>query len=577
MAKRQEQNDLRERAELAIAKSDADITIDSSLDIKRVLYELQLYQAELEIQNEELRQSQIELTASRDRFIDLYDFAPVGYVTVDSSGMISAANLVASDLFKVARRELERSPLSRYISPESTETLYLHYRAVRSTGERRSCEVRLVPDCDEKYVLLDTLPLSGGPGQPCNMRIAISDVTSQRVAMDERKVLEQRLLNMERLESLGEITASVAHDFNNLLCPMMTYTELALQSVEADSPIEKHLQGTMKAVQSATELVKNMLSYVESEQFTSNALDMNELIQRSIPLWQSHLSSPIELVLRTGECLHPVCGGESQIERMIMNLVINSSESIAASRGRIVITTKNLRLDETDLAHMTVGRDLAPGDFVCVEVADDGSGMDASTCTRAFDPFFSTKSTGRGLGMSAVLSGAHSHHAAIKVTSVVNRGTTIGVYFPASQMEIPVTSLPSSNDEFIGGQGRILVVDDEEFVRESTQQVLQAAGYEVELASSGADAIQMLQQPGREFDAVLLDYVMPDLNGIETLRKIRQFNQGIVALLGSGYAEPAALKELDELRVSEFIQKPSRVGELTSKLRRALLGEASQQ
>lgn len=561
--------ELRERAVRLLESTGKIEALRNPGEMRQLLQELQIYQAELEIQNEELRQSQQNLIESRDRFADLYYYAPVGYVTVNFAGIIHSANLVASNLFHRTRQELEHSPLSRFISPRDTDTLYLHFKAVQKGGERQVCELELHQDCSCRYVMLDTMPTAQTCDNPAAMRVAIIDITEQRLFRQERATLDKKLQELERIESLAIIAAGVAHDFNNLLSPALTYVELLALSIGPDSPGREHLQRATQAIEKAGDVCKTMLGYAGSEQVEPDVVDPGHLIREALPLLKTYMSANTQLVIKCDDLLDPVNSSATLIDRVIMNLVVNASESITHDGGVISIQAKNVYLNSVDIEQMTIARDTSPGNHVCIEVTDNGCGMDSETLSHLFDPFFSSKASGHGLGMAAVVGLTRSHHATVKVVSQQGRGTSIGVYFPASHA--PVSAVPKvSRPAITTGSATLLMVDDDKAVRTATARVLGVAGFTVVTAGSGEEALGMLRQSEVAIDVILLDYAMPGLNGFETTKKIRQFNDQVVIILQSGYAGPDIRREFDGLCVSDFIQKPCNARELTRTISTAL-------
>lgn len=566
---------LRAQAVRLLQRTGGSDEFDEVEDFRQLVYELQLYQAELQIQNGELRRVQLKLEDSRNHFQDLYDFAPVGYVTVDSSGQIESANLVAADFFGTTREVLLGSWLSQYVKPDCSDKLFLHYGKTLSAVTRQSCELQLnASGTEQRYARFDSVALSNRSGKiasstrggsPALLRIAITDVTKEKAEVRRRIKLEEEARNDDRLRTLGTIASGVAHDFNNLLCPVMSFVELATIEISADSAAQELLGKALQAVSAASELCKKMLGYVGAEQKNARPLDVQGTIKNNLPLLKSHLESSIQLTAPCETPLPSIVADATQVERVIQNLVVNAVDAIGDKSGHIQVSAWEVFLNQRAIAAMSLGSDATPGKFVCIEVVDDGCGMDAETQSKVFDPFFTTKFSGRGLGTASVVGIARSHHAAILIDSQPGSGTSIGVYFPVSDQP-PEQPAVGREQGIIKGRATILIVDDDSMVCDATKALLEQAGYEVKVALSGQLAVDLNQDGHPDIDLVLLDMAMPGLNGVETLKQLRIIKPDVVVCMRSGFTQRSALDELGAMNVAAVIAKPCSGRELTQKL-----------
>lgn len=565
---------LRERAERLRRKAPAEAMKSEPADLMKLIHELQLHQTELEIQNEEMRRVQLELQASRDRFADLYDFAPIGYLTVASSGRIIAANLVAANLFQVTRRKLIGSWLSQYATREGADKLYQHFRDAAGAKNRLSCELGLDIEGKEVHVRLETVSLAVRGTTEQKLRIAITDITRQKLAEQQRSALEQQLLEAERLKTLGRIASGAAHDFKNLLSPILAYAELADFTVDRDSPTREYLKGIKQATLMAAELCEKMQGYAAHEIATS-AVDLDQLVDALLPLLVAHVPANTELVVQQDkDTPKMIAADKTQIDRALMNLVINAVEAIGKNRGRIKISTRVVNLDERELSKLTLCESPSPGPYVRISVTDNGSGMDRLTLRRILDPFFSTKFPGRGLGMSAIAETVQEHQAGISIDSQLNQGTTIAMYFPqaatpqpAAMLQSSTTPQPADNDEHARGVGTVLLVDDESSILSSTRLQLESAGYSVIPADSGHEAVRLFGEMYNHVDVVLIDFLMPELNGLETIKRLKQIDPQVKAILHSGCAEKP---DLGDVTISGYIEKPALIDEFTKEIMQAM-------
>ncbi len=399
----------------------------------------------------------------------------------------------------------------------------------------------------------------------------VRDISERRTAEDERLSLERKLLDAQKLESLGVLAGGIAHDFNNLLTAILGNASLAIMQSPETSPLRQYLFNVEKTSLQAAELCKQMLAYSGRGRFQVQRLDLNELVNDMVQLLQISVHKKVVLKFDLAEKLPAVEADPSQIRQIILNLVINASEAIGDQSGTIHITSGIVRADRYYLTETYLSPDLKEGTYVFVDVADSGCGMTQETKAKIFEPFFTTKFTGRGLGLAAVLGIVRGHKGALKVYSELNRGSSFKFMLPC--IDAPADQLNRNNSTVFSdwkGKGTILVVDDEETVRTVTARMLETFGFDVLTARDGREGVNVFCHHAREIKAVLLDMTMPHLNGEEALREIRQIRPDALVVLMSGYSEQDATTRFIGKRLSGFIQKPFRLDELREKLRHVL-------
>ncbi len=255
-----------------------------------------------------------------------------------------------------------------------------------------------------------------------------------------------------------------------------------------------------------------------------------------------------------------------------MNLVINASEALGEHGGVIAVSTKAIRCEAKDLAAMGLGQDLPEGEYVCLDVADTGCGMDKQTLAKIFDPFFTTKFTGRGLGLSGVHGIVRGHKGGTQVSSEPDKGTTFRVFLPASGPSVPAARSESTAAP-MRSSGTVLVVEDEETIRISARRMIQRSGFSVLTASGGREAIRVFREHQNEVTCVLLDLTMPDLDGVETFRELHCIRPDVCVVLCSGYSEEAATERFTGQGLAGFVQKPYELDTLIAKLHAAIREE----
>jgi CheY-like chemotaxis protein len=329
-----------------------------------------------------------------------------------------------------------------------------------------------------------------------------------------------------------------------------------------------------KAGQHATGLVRQMLAFCGKASFSPERLDLSTLVSESVELLRASISKTAELRCDLAEGLPAIDADVTQLRQVLINLVVNASEAIGNSAGIIRVITGRADVRPGDNGTVLNGP-LRPGCYVSLKISDTGRGMTDDTKGRVFEPFFSTKFSGRGLGLAAVEGIVRSHHGAIRLHSRPGQGTVMEILFPA--LEGAAASQQTAEMDSDAGwhaQGRVLVVDDEESVRNVAKAILKRAGLEVITAAGGREALSILHRNGtngRKIGAVLLDLVMPQVSGQEVLRQLRAFSPELPVILSSGYNDEHELAaQLTSFGPTIFLAKPYRPAELLEKVRGAL-------
>ena len=392
-------------------------------------------------------------------------------------------------------------------------------------------------------------------GQPVVLR-ATRDITERMEAVVERRDLEARIQQTQKLESLGVMAGGIAHDFNNLLTPILGDTSLALLDLPADSPIRLRLQKVQAAAHRAAALTNQMLAYSGEEPLHVETVNLSALVQEMGQLLETAASREAVLVYQLERGLPLVEADAARLSQVVMNLVTNASEALENDEGRIALRTGVVNIDAHRLALAVVGSELATGEYVFFEVADSGCGMDADTRTRIFDPFFSTKFAGRGLGLASVLGIVRAHRGAIELESAPGEGTTFRVLFPGTARRFSSPAARESEIQNWRSSGTILVIDDEEGVRDLCAETLERAGFSVICGSDGREGILLFERHADEIRAVLLDRTMPNTSGEEAFDRIRKIRPDSRIILVSGYSQKRAEQRFVGKGLDSFLKKP---------------------
>jgi PAS domain S-box-containing protein len=531
---------------------------------------------ELEWQNRQLRQglqtvTSLALERSEERTRQLLAASPDCLLELDLDGNLLSINARGAELLELARPEdlLGRPwsaqwPAERRADVEAALASARHGRPARFQGPSTTVAGTL------RWWDVHVLALIGPVGRPDRLLAAARDITLLRQAEEERQRFERNLLETHKLESLGVLAGGIAHDFNNLLTGILGNTELVLLSTPADSPSVPHLEQVIRATERAAELCRQMLAYAGKGRLVVEPLDLGVLVNDTTRRLKMTLSKKATLTVCLAPNLPAVRGDATQLRQVLMNLVTNANEALEGSEGLIAITTRLRRVDRTVLAEAHLGLDRAEGEYLCLEVGDTGCGMDEATRARIFEPFFTTKFTGRGLGLAAVLGIVRGHGGLLRVSSRPGQGSTFQLFFPpCAEVARPVP--PAAPEPPWRGHGTVLLVDDEETVRDALASDCWHLGFDVLHAGDGWEALRVLARHGTErIGVVLLDWTMPRLDGGATLREIRQLAPDLPVVVMSAYSEQELADHFADQNVAGFLPKPFTLETVRHRLRQAL-------
>jgi PAS domain S-box-containing protein len=519
----------------------------------------------------EKRRSEESLLRSERLYRTLVEKAKDGIVVV-VDGIIRLANQQVCRMLEEDMENVVGQPYREFIAPSSQDMVENRYRR-RLAGE----DVRSIYEVDLIRSDGTTIPgelnstaldLDEGRG----VLVFVRDLTERRRAEERKRQLERRLQHSQRLESLGVLAGGVAHDFNNLLMGVLGNAGLALKELEPDHRARETIERLEKAALRAAELTNQLLAYSGKGSFVKETVRLNSMVEEMIDLLQSAVSSKVVIRTEPEEGIPPVRADTAQLRQVLMNLIMNASEAIGERSGVVTIRTGLIHVDGDYLSDTYVGEEVEEGYYTFVEVSDTGDGMDEETMARIFDPFFSTKFAGRGLGLASVLGITRGHGGTVKVYSEPGRGSSFKVLLPAktdaAEPEVPGPEAEDAHPSRSGGT--LLVVDDEESVRTVARLILEKAGYDVLTACDGREAEEVYREQTGRIRLVLLDMTMPHRDGAETYSRLRRIDPGVKVILTSGYSESDATARFSGKGLAGFIQKPYTPGELVGLVREAL-------
>jgi PAS domain S-box-containing protein len=543
--------------------------------IHKAYHALRVHQIELEMQNDELQRAQADLACTRARYFDLYDLAPVGYLTVAMGGEILESNLTAVTLLGMNRTELLNKPLTAFILAEDQDVYYLHHKRFLETQEASACELRLVRKDGTQFwarlTATGALDPARNPGDAPEgapvIRVLMSDITERKLAEAERARLQEQLQEAQKLETLGVLAGGVAHDFNNLLTTILGNANLGTLALERGADTGLFFTAIEKAAVRAADLTRQLLAYAGKGKFVVSEVDLGILAKEITQLLAVSIPKTTVLECDLAERLPFVKGDAVQLFQVLMNLVTNASEAVSKDvPGVITIRTRMEVLREAELASGCRPLPLEPGRYVTLEVTDSGAGMTPEIMARAFEPFFTTKFTGRGLGLAAVIGILRNHGGGLCLRSEPGHGSSFKVFLPPMLEARP--AVVEEQEPLWQGEGRILLVDDEPEVRTMARRMAERVGLTVLEARDGLEAMVRFREHHEDLSLVLMDLSMPRLNGREAFGEMHKFDPHVPVVLSSGY--DVAEADLMVEGMAGFLKKPYRVAEFQSLLRRLL-------
>ena len=467
-----------------------------------------------------------------------------GVLVVDEHLLCLVAEGELAGRLGMSRETVEGRPLRDVLDEGQRDLVERHVR-VALEGQAGSYET----EYRGRKLWSQYVPLRGEGGRVTAAMALVLDVT-------ERKRIENRLLDAQKMESVAMLAGGIAHDFNNLLVGIIGNASLAADLLPPGHQSSGLLQGVLQAGERAAHLTREMLAYSGKGRFVIEPVVLSKLVWEVVALVRSSVPNPVTLRLDLEPDLPPIQADLAQIQQVVMNLVINAAEAIGDRAGLITVRTRLLGTDGRSLGPEWESAEGCQGPQVLLEVRDTGCGMDEATKAKIFDPFFTTKFTGRGLGLAAVSGIVRGHKGALRVESTPGMGSLFSILFPAAAALSAPAAKAASDPHRLRGQGRVMLVDDEPAVVQMATYALERMGYDVVPSESGAAAVETLTADPGAIDLVVLDLSMPGMSGQETLARLRCLRPDLRVVMSSGYSEAECLKLLADQTVSGFLPKP---------------------
>ena len=545
----------------ALLRSQAQEIRTLNVDLERKVAERT---AELVRDIAERKRAEQALRESEQRLRVAMDAADLSLwsIDVDARTMVGSPRLL--QMFGLAPTSDSILPLKRFescLSPEDRERATAELNQALAGHSDYDSEFRVIwPDKTVHWIVSRgglLIPHENSSASSMRLVGVSQDVT-------ERRNADELIRHKQKLESMGILAGGIAHDFNNLLTGILGHASLVLEDEDLDEYNRECLQNVVTAAENAAQLTRQMLAYSGRGRFLVESVSLSRRIRDLLPLMQASVPKSVRLEFNLAEELPPVDLDTAQLQQLVMNLVINGAEATSADTGVVKVSTCSTRLDQQALQGFLEGRDIPPGDYITLEVQDNGHGMDQATQSKIFDPFFTTKFTGRGLGLAAALGIVRGHKGAIHLASELGKGTTFTVYFPPSRRATQNAPPPAPSS--VRGTGCVLVVDDEEMIRRTAKVSLEKHGFTVLLAENGLEAVEVFRKASLSIAVVVLDMAMPVMSGEEAFRRMIEIRPDVAVVASSGFDQSETLARFGD-GVAGFLQKPYTSVQLASKIR----------
>lgn len=566
----------------------------SSEEILVVFHELQVHQIELELQNEELQRTQVDLDRARVRYFNLYDLAPVGYCTLSANGLITEANLAVATLLGVARSDLVNQPISRFILKDDQDLYYLYskqfftspatfrqYPAQTGFGQpsaSQACELRMVKEDGTEFWMQMRMTAVQDAECASEFRVVLSDISERKRTEAQQSEFDEQKRQIQKAESLRRMAGAIAHLFNNQLYVVLGNLEMALDDMVGNVSVRQKIVKAMQAARRSSEVSGLLLSYLGHNAGKPEILDLSGMCRDNLPRIQAALPDDIAMTVNLFSPGPVIRANANQMLQVLTQLVTNGWEAIGGRAGQVSVTTKVVPLSELPRCQVeSTGHHSGAENFACLEVTDTGCGMTPEELDKIFDPFFSTKFTGRGLGLAVAAGLVKAWKGMIGVQSTAGKGSTFRAFFPLVTDAAPrqTANLPEPGDFKTSGR-TVLLVDDDYVVRNLVASVLNRLGFSVLAAAGGSEAMALFRRHQGTIDCLITDLCMPGMDGWETLSALRNIQPDLPVILSSGYDETQAMNGDHVERVQGFLHKPYSLDDLRNVLSRVLGARAEQ-
>jgi two-component system cell cycle sensor histidine kinase/response regulator CckA len=517
----------------------------------------------------QFKEAQARVRESEKRYRDLFDSVSDLIYTHDLEGKYLSANRALASIFGYELDEFAGHKAPDFIKPELRALFNSEYlEGIKKQGHYEGISSYFTKDGRKIYLEYRSNLIKPEEGEPYISGIA-RDVTERILAEKELKKLQKQMLQAQKMEAVGTLAGGIAHDFNNLLQGILGYTQILIMPRDESDPDISSLRQIQKATRRASELTQQLLAFSRKVVSKPRPVNLNQEVQQVEKLLKRTIPKMIDIELHLEEPLETIHADPAQLEQVMMNLGVNARDAMPEG-GKLLIETQNVILDE-GYCKDHLGARL--GKYVLLTISDTGFGMDKNTLEHIFDPFFTTKEVGKGtgLGLAMVYGIVKSHGGYIMCYSEPGEGTTFKIYFPVIEGEVEDVSLEKKEKVLPeGGDEAILLVDDEEILRNIGKSILERFGYTVLLAPDGESALELYGKRAKDISLVILDLIMPGMGGKRCLEEILKLNPQAKVVIASGYSINGHAKDALESGARAFVSKPYEMNQMLEVVRKVI-------
>ncbi len=503
-----------------------------------------------------------QVRESEQVYLDLYEYSPDMYHAIDKNGIVLSCNITESRLLGYSKEDIVGKPVIKLYPPAQHHRVKENMRKIFEEGqELRGIEEQML--CHDGTLLdvsVNTSLIRSLDGSPWAVRMVLRDIT-------EKKKMEEKILQAQKIDSIGNLAGGIAHDFNNILTAILGSASIMRRRIKNDQGCLKYVDLIEMTSRRGASVTRQLLTFARKSNPHVDRIDVNSIIEQTLRLFE--ITAPKSIHLKCVLSPEPVLveADESQLQQALLNLCINTRDAMPQG-GVLVINCEGVDLNHQEALELTEG---TSGRFVKITIADSGVGIPPHILAKIYEPFFTTKEQGKGtgLGLSVVYGVVRSHNGYINVSSEVNSGTAFTMYLPRIFAQ---ESLPEGvqSESLVGGTERVLLIEDESSVGEIGADILQELGYRTDIARNGREAVEKLSLPGARYDLVILDMNMPRMGGRETFDRIKELLPDLKIVVCSGYSASMVDDGKFMHTVDGFIQKPYELQDFAKKIRSVL-------
>jgi len=497
------------------------------------------------------KQAEEQLRRLRNDLSNIIDSMPSLIIGVDARGCVAQWNKIAEQATGIAA-DAARGKILSDVFPRMASEMEHIAESIRNRETRKEIKKTEHTKGDFRYEAVTIYPLIANGVEGAVIRI--DDVSKEQE-------LEEQLHHRSKMDAIGQLAGGVAHDFNNMLGGILGAAQLLLKvhGKNLDKKGIDYIELIMQATLRAADLTAKLLAFGRKGKIASTNINAHSIIDDTVAILNRTIDKRIPITVKKGAKNDTIVGDISELQSALMNIGINASHAMPDG-GEILIESQNIRLDKTYCDASPF--EIESGEYLQIEIRDTGCGIPLENIQRIFEPFYTTKDQGEGtgLGLAAVYGAVQEHHGAINVYSEVGRGTSFHMLLPCSEESVAYKEMET---EVLSGSGLILLVDDEEIIRITGRHMLEEMGYQVLLAENGRLGVEIFRKKHTEIDLVIMDMIMPEMNGREAFLKMNGIDPNCKVVIASGFTKNESLHELTQAGLAGFIHKPFRVHELS--------------